>query len=220
MTPRPVVIVMVKAPVPGTVKTRLVPPLTAEAAAALAAALVQDAVRNARPIAEVLIAYAPSTGKALLETLLPEGLHWTAQRGDNLGERMGAAMADAAAASFSPLVVIGTDSPTLPPACITEAIQTLQADIADVVFGPTDDGGYYLVGARQPQPSLFDGVAWGTEAALTQTAANAARLGLRCHLLPEWHDVDTGEDLARLRRELEDPAVRERVPATARWAQD
>ncbi len=218
---RPAVIVMVKAPVPGMVKTRLVPPLSAEAAAALAAAFVQDAVRNARPIADVLIAYAPIDGKTLLKTLLPESLHWTTQRGDNLGERMGAAMTDAAASGFSPLVVLGTDSPTLPPACIAEAIQTLQSGTADVVFGPTEDGGYYLVGARQPQPGLFDGVAWSTEAALTQTAANAARLNLRCHLLPAWHDVDTGEDLVRLRRELEaDLAVRERVPATAQWAQD
>jgi len=217
---RPAVIVMVKAPVPGTVKTRLVPPLTAESAAALAAAFVQDAVRNARQIADVLVAYSPADGNLLLESLLPDGLHWTEQQGDNLGERMSAAMADAAASGFSPLVVIGTDSPTLPPARIAEAIQTLQSGTADVVFGPTEDGGYYLVGARQPQPGLFDGVAWSTEAALTQTAANAARLNLRCHLLPAWHDVDTGEDLARLQQELEDPAVRERVPATAQWAQD
>lgn len=218
---RPAVIVMVKAPVPGTVKTRLVPPLTAESAAALAAAFVQDAVRNARQIADVLVAYSPADGNLLLESLLPDGLHWTEQQGDNLGERMSAAMADAAASGFSPLVVIGTDSPTLPPARIAEAIQTLQSGTADVVFGPTEDGGYYLVGARQPQPGLFDGVAWSTEAALTQTAANAARLNLRCHLLPAWHDVDTGEDLVRLRRELEaDLAVRERVPATAQWAQD
>ena len=217
---RPAVIVMVKAPVPGTVKTRLVPPLTAESAAALAAAFVQDAVRNARQIADVLIAYSPADGNLLLESLLPDGLHWAEQRGADLGERMEAAMADAAASGFSPLVVIGTDSPTLPPACLIEAIQTLQADIADVVFGPAEDGGYYLVGARQPQPGLFDGVAWSTEAALTQTAANAACLSLRCHLLPAWHDVDTSEDLARLQHELEDPAVRERVPATARWAQE
>lgn len=215
---RPVIIVMVKAPVPGTVKTRLVPPLSAEAAAGLAAALVQDAVRNACPIAAVLTAYAPIDGKALLETLLPDGLHWTAQRGGNLGERMSAAMTDAAALGFSPLVVIGTDSPTLPQAFVAEAIQALQENAAGVVFGPTEDGGYYLVGTRQPQPGLFDGVAWSTNLALTQTAANAARLNLRPYLLPTWHDVDTGEDLARLRQELEDPAVRERVPATARWA--
>jgi rSAM/selenodomain-associated transferase 1 len=217
---RPVVIVMVKAPMPGTVKTRLVPPLTAESAAGLAAALVQDAVRNNRQIADVLIAYAPADGNLLLETLLPNGLHWTAQRGSDLGERMGAAMADAVALGFSPLVVVGTDSPTLPPEHIAEAIQTLQSNAADVVFGPAEDGGYYLVGAQQPQPGLFDGVAWSTEAVLTQTAANAARLHLRCHLLPAWYDIDTGEDLARLQRELEeDPTVRERIPATAQWAQ-
>jgi len=220
VTPRPIVIVMVKAPVPGTVKTRLVPSLTADSAAALAAAFVQDAVRNARQIADVLIAYSPAEGNLLLESLLPDGLHWTAQRGNNLGERMGAAMADAAASGFSPLVVIGTDSPTLPPEHITEAIQTLQAGIADVVLGPAEDGGYYLVGARQPQPGLFSSVAWSTEAALTQTAANAARLNLRCHLLPAWHDVDTVEDLARLRRESEeDTAACARVPATAAWMQ-
>ena len=221
MTPRPVIIVMVKAPVPGTVKTRLVPPLTAKSAAALAAALVQDTVRSARQIAEVLVAYSPADGNILLGSLLPDGLHWTAQRGGDLGERMGTAMADAAVAGFSPLIVIGTDSPTLPLEQIAEAIQALQADTgADVVFGPAEDGGYYLVGARQPHPGLFGNVAWGTEAALTQTAANADRLNLRCHLLPTWYDVDTGEDLARLRRELEDPAVQERVPATARWAQE
>ena len=186
----------------------------------LAAAFVQDSVRNARQIADVLIAYSPANGSHLLERLLPAGLGWTAQRGDDLGDRMGAAMADAAGSGFSPLVVIGTDSPTLPPACIDEAIQTLHSGIADVVFGPTEDGGYYLVGARQPQPGLFDGVAWSSETVLTQTVANAYRLSLRCHLLPAWHDVDTGEDLARLRQELDaDPAIQERVPATARWAQ-
>ena len=215
---RPAVIVMVKAPVPGTVKTRLVPPLTAEAAAGLAAAFAQDAVRNARQIADVLVAYAPAGGNLILEPLLPPDVQWTPQRGSNLGERMGAAMTDAAAWGFSPLLVIGTDSPTLPPTFLAEAIQALQAGAADLVLGPAEDGGYYLVGAAQPCPGLFDGVAWSTDAALTQTAANAARLGLRCHFLPTWHDVDTGEDLARLRRELEaDPAVCVRVPATALW---
>lgn len=215
---RPVVIIMVKVPVPGTVKTRLVPPLTAQSAADLAAALAQDAVRNIRPIAGVLVAYSPPDGRTLLELLLPQGLHWTAQQGQNLGQRMSAAMTDAAAQGFSPLLVIGTDSPTLPPACIAEALQALQSDAADIVLGPTDDGGYYLVGARQPQPGLFDGVAWSTDKALSQTAANAARLGLRCRLLPPWYDIDTGEDLVRLRREVDaDPAVRDRVPATALW---
>ena len=209
---------MVKAPVAGSVKTRLVPPLTPQSAAELAAAFVQDAVRNAGQIAGVLIAYSPIDGKDLLEPLLPDDLHWTAQRGRDLGERMSAAMTDAAALGFSPLVVIGTDSPTLSPTCLAEALQTLQSEAADIVLGPTDDGGYYLVGARQPQPGLFDAVAWSTDKALAQTAANAARLSLRCHLLPAWHDVDTGEDLARLRREVAaDSAVRERVPATARW---
>ncbi len=216
---RPVVVVMVKAPMPGTVKTRLSPPLSPADAARLAAAFAQDTVAGLRRIAPaLLIAYAPAEGHAALEHLLSPGLLWTAQRGQDLGERMEAALADAHAHGFGPLIVVGTDSPTLPLAFVLEAVSALRSKQADVVLGPTDDGGYSLIGVRRPAPGLFDTVAWSTPLAYAQTAANAERLGLRLHVLPPWYDIDTADDLARLRREMDaDPAARARAPMTAQW---
>ena len=210
---RPIIIVMVKAPVPGTVKTRLrLPP---EDAAALAAAFAADAVRNARAVAEVLMAYAPDTGRALLEPLLPPDLHWTAQRGGGLGERLAAALADAAALGFGPLLVIGTDSPTLPLNYLTQALTLLTR--SDVVLGPTEDGGFYLLGTHRPQPELFVDVAWSSAEVLAQTTENARAHGYSVGFLPPWYDIDTPEDLERLRRELDnDPQARRLAPATAR----
>lgn len=213
---KPAVVVMVKAPTPGTVKTRLSPPLPPAEAAQLAAAFARDTAFGMRQIADVLAAYAPSDGRGALEMLLPAGLWWAAQRGENLGARLEAALADACAHGFGPLLVVGTDSPTVPLAFVSEALFILRSKQADVVLGPTDDGGYYLVGLRQPAPGLFESVAWSTPLAYAHTAANAARLGLRLHVLPPWYDIDTPDDLARLRRELSaDPAARARAPATA-----
>lgn len=214
----PAIIVMVKAPRPGTVKTRLTPALSPDDAAGLATAFAQDAVANAQPIALVLVAYAPTDGRALLESLLPAGLLWTPQRGDGLGARMRQAMADAETLGFGPLIVIGTDSPTLPPNFLAQAISRLQSDEADVTLGPTDDGGYYLVGTQRPMPGLFDGVAWSTPSAFAQTWDNAGRLGLRLLALPPWYDIDAPDDLDRLRRELAaDAAQRRCAPATTAW---
>lgn len=213
----PIAVVMVKAPIAGTVKTRLTPPVPPEDAARLALAFAQDVVSGLRQTCAVLIAYAPAQGRVLLEPSLPAGLAWTPQRGQDLGERLSAALLDASTRGFAPLLVVGTDSPTLPPAFAAEAVSVLQSGRADVVLGPTEDGGYYLVGVRSPIPGLFDNVAWSTPLAFAHTAANAARLGLRLHTLPFWYDIDTAADLLRLRRELgTDPAARLRAPAAAR----
>ncbi len=210
---RPVVIVMVKAPMPGTVKTRLL--LPPEEAAALATAFAVDVVRNAHTVAEVLIAYAPAEGRTLLEPLLPDGLYWTEQRGRGLGDRLAGAMADAHALGFGPLLVIGTDSPTLPPSSLTLAL-TMLAE-TDIILGPTEDGGFYLLGTARPQPELLEDVAWSTSEVLAQTAENACAHGHTIGFLPPWYDIDTPEDLERLRRELDnDPEARRLATATSR----
>src|SRR2546423_3974637 len=101
---RPVVIVMIKAPRAGVAKTRLTPLLSATEAATLAAAFAQDTVNNAlRVLPDALIAYTPSDGRALLASLLPEGLRWLEQRGADLGARLEAAIAHAAALDYGPL---------------------------------------------------------------------------------------------------------------------
>lgn len=210
---------MVKAPRAGRVKTRLVPPLSDDEAAALAACLARDAVSCARRAArDVLIAYDPPDARAALEGIMPAGLHWAEQRGADLGARLDAVSAEAESRGFGPVVILGADSPTLPAAFVRAALDALTRGDADVALGPTDDGGYYLVGVRSPTACLFHGVAWSTPEAFRQTASNAARLGLRLFQPPRWYDVDTPADLTRLRQELStDERARRRAPHTHAW---
>ena len=183
---------MVKAPRAGKVKTRLCPPLTPEEAAELASQFAADAVANAVTAgASPIVAYSPDDGRELLEPLLPPGQRWIPQRGASLGDRMQRAMEEARALGRGPLVIIGTDSPTLPTGTLKTAIALVSTGSADAVFGPTEDGGYYLAGARDPIPGLFADVAWSTPSALADTLRNVASLKLTVELLPMWYDVDT-----------------------------
>ncbi|HEV7842219.1 MAG TPA: TIGR04282 family arsenosugar biosynthesis glycosyltransferase [Pyrinomonadaceae bacterium] len=214
-----VVIVMVKAPRAGAVKTRLAPPLSATEAAQLAACFVQDVVNTALSVVpQIIVAYTPHDGRGSLAALLPDGLLWLEQQGADLGVRLEAAVAHAARLGFGPLIVVGADSPTLPAAFIEAARDALAARTADAALGPTDDGGYYLVGLRKPVRHLFQNIAWSTPQAYEQTARNIATLGLRLLQLPDWYDVDTFSDLLRLRDEIYgDEEARSRAQATYRW---
>jgi rSAM/selenodomain-associated transferase 1 len=215
-----VCVVMVKAPRAGAVKTRLVPPLTGAEAASLAASFARDTVESVRRVArEVIVAYAPDGGREALEALLEgEGLLWFAQRGEDLGARIESAASFAFERARGPVVVVGTDSPTLPPLFVERAFASLSAGDADVALGPTEDGGYFLVGLREPFEGLFRNVEWSTPRVYVQTASNASRLGLRVLELPRWYDVDTGADLTRLRDELlSDEEARARAPHTSEW---
>jgi uncharacterized protein len=217
--PRPVVIVMVKAPLPGFAKTRLAPPLSEGDASSLAACFAQDAVATARrAAADVVIAFTPSGGRATLEALLPPGLLWVEQQGADLGERLLEVARHALGSGFGPVIIMGTDSPTMPASFTETARGALANGEADVTLGPTADGGYYLVGVAADCPDLFRDVAWSTPLTYRQTAHNASRLGLRLLDLPQWYDVDTPRDLLRLRDELfADESARSRAPATYRW---
>ena len=234
---RPAVIVMAKAPRPGEAKTRLSPPLAHAEAARLASCFFADTFSLASGVAEeVIVAYAPADGRASLEEALrvaspeealgdalrlEEALSdtlWLEQRGGDLGERLDGVVGRAAERGFGPLLLVGADSPTLPPAFLTSALEALAAGRAEVAHGGTEDGGYYAVGLRAPAPGLFDSVEWSTPRAYQQTARNAARLGLRLLELPRWYDVDTPADLTRLRAELaDDEDARGRAPATYEW---
>lgn len=211
---------MVKAPRAGSVKTRLVPPLTREEAASLAGCFARDTVAAVRRVVrDVVVAYAPDDGRGALEALFKdEGLLWLAQRGEDLGARIESAASNAFARGHGPVVIVGTDSPTLPPSFIERAVASLSARETDVALGPTEDGGYYLVGLRQPFDGLFNNVEWSTSRVYRQTADNASRPGLRVLELPRWYDVDTHADLLRLRDEmLSDEASRTRPPSTHGW---
>jgi glycosyltransferase A (GT-A) superfamily protein (DUF2064 family) len=161
----------------------------------------------------------------LAENVLPPiGLR---QQGGDLGERMANAAKEAMELyDLGPLLLIGADCPMMPPEAITAAFQRLSADRendpgADVVLGPAEDGGYYLLGLRSMDSvsPLLSGVDWSTERVFEQTVGNARRLGLRCDSnLPICYDIDMPADLGRLRQDLlSDSDLQERMPAIAEW---
>lgn len=218
--PRPIVVVMAKAPRAGHVKTRLVPPLTYSQAAALAACFIRDTVLNVRQIVDTLmIAYAPANARQDLEPILPSNLLWFEQRGDDLGERLDSVANHLSILGYGPFVILGADSPTLPATFIEQALEVLASGQADVTLGPTTDGGYYLVGMNSAIAGLFRNIDWSTPFAYEQTVANANALNLRLHTLPMWYDVDTPDDLYLLREQMsaDDPTLMKRAPNTYRW---
>src|SRR5205823_3468783 len=132
----------------------------------------------------------------------------------DLGERLALAFAVGCQDGAS-VVIVGSDTPDLPPARIGAAFAALESDDVDVVLGPAVDGGYYLVGARRLYGCLFDRIPWSTGDVLQETLQRAASASLKVHLLPLWEDVDTPADLERLRQRLSVSAPRT-APVTAR----
>ena len=218
----PVIIVMVKAPLPGFAKTRLTPPLTRAEAAALSLCFVQDVVTSALTVTRnLIVAFTPADGRDMLEAALPQGLIWFQQQGANLGERLDSVINHAAESGFGPIVVLGADSPTLPSSLIEQTIHILSAGDAEVVLGPTTDGGYYLIGLRKPQSAIFRNITWSSPETFEQTAGNIKQLGLSLFTLPPSYDVDTFADLKLLANELTtDARAQISAPQTYRWLLD
>jgi rSAM/selenodomain-associated transferase 1 len=199
--------VMTKAPQAGRVKTRLTPPLTPHEAAALntcflrdtAAALAETAAAtNALPIA----VYTPIGAEQAYADILPREFALVPQRGEAFGERLAAATEDLLQLGFDSLCLIDSDSPTVPADAFKAAVDRLSQSDDDVVLGPSDDGGYYLIGLKKFHPRLFERIDWSTEKVLEQTIAAAGASNLPVHLLPTWYDVDDRQTLARLCREF------------------
>ncbi len=194
----PVLVMMARRPEVGRVKTRLCPPLTPEQAVMLYTAFLHDLVELLRRIPAVhpLIAYTPDTAGDYFAALAPD-IARRPQRGIDLSARLATITTDLFDEGAPAIVIIGSDSPTLPGAYIEEAFAAL-TNGADLVLGPADDGGYYLVGLRRPIPTLFTNVVMSTPTVLHDTLVIARQLGLRTTLLAPWYDVDTFADLERL----------------------
>jgi len=179
----------------GRVKTRLIGDLTPAEAAALHAAFLEDLLdRLRRGSFTVQLAWALDPDDAVPEGPLP-GFR---QRGDDLGERLYTALSEASETSAA-VAALGSDHPTLPLAVVHRAFELLE-ERAEVVLGPAEDGGYYLIALRGEAVfrRLFEGIAWSTDQVFRQTLARCEELGLRVELLPEAADVDTPDDLRRL----------------------
>ncbi len=197
-------VIMVKHPAPGRVKTRLCPPLTPDQAAELYRCFLLDKMAQVRrvPAAAPYLAFTPVEAEGFFATLAAGKFALVPQEGEDLGERLGRLSTRLLLAGHPGVVVIDSDTPSLPDAYLAQAFERMTDDGTDALFGPAEDGGYYLVGLRRPAPGLFQGIRWSTSVVLEQTLARTAAAGLRVRLLPPWYDVDTGADLERLRRDL------------------
>jgi hypothetical protein len=203
MTPANILIVVAKRPTAGQTKTRLTPALAPEQAAALFECFLLDTLALMRQVPGVQheIAYLPEHERAYFASLAPDfGLHL--QQGPDLGARLDEALQHYLAAGSRGVVIMDSDSPTLPSACLSQAFTALESG-ADVVLGPCDDGGYYLIGLRRPAPRLLREVHMSTPDVTQETLALAAAEGLKVSLLPTWYDIDEISSLQRLARELE-----------------
>ena len=194
---------MAKAPVAGQVKTRLCPPLSPQDAAELSRCFLLDKIAQVRQVtrAEPVVGYAPESAAAVFEALAP-GFTLLQQRGDDLTARLLSILERLFAGGCEAAIMIDSDTPTLPVEFLERAVTLVASGEHDLVLGPSDDGGYYLIGLREPRPILFEDVPWSTADVLAVTLARARGLGLRVRLLPAWFDVDTEADLHRLRDEL------------------
>ena len=199
------VAVMAKVPAAGEVKTRLCPPLTPIQAAGLAQCFLQDRVAQLAGIPTVtpVVAFAPPERQTELAALLPGSVRLVPQQGPDLGARLDRLLTDLIAEGSAGAIAVDADSPTLPTDLLRRACAHLADPSTDVVLGPSEDGGYYLVGMRAPHPALFEHMPWSTPTVLGRTLERAQRQGLRVACLSTWFDVDTGADLERLRVDLE-----------------
>jgi uncharacterized protein len=215
--------VMTKAPRAGQVKTRLTPLLTPEEAAALNTCFLRDttaaiSITAGEGVARGIAVYTPVGTEADYAEILPVEFQLIPQRGEAFGERLIFAMEDLFRLGFESVCLIDSDSPTVPQRAFTEAVTILARPGDAVVLGPSEDGGYYLIGMKKLHRALFEDIAWSTERVLEQTIERAQQMNLQVHLLPTWYDVDDRMTLRRLCDELfgpiREPAAGYPAPAT------
>ena len=199
--------IMTKVPKAGKVKTRLTPPLTAEEAAALNICFLRDIAESITeataqaPACGVGI-YTPHGAEAAYANVLPVDFFLLPQRGTDFGERLIFATQDLFKVGFEAVCLINSDSPTVAASVFAEAARELAKPGDRTVLGPSDDGGYYLIGLKQIHQRLFEEIDWSTERVLNQTIQRAAELGVEVHKLPTGFDVDDRATLRRLCDEL------------------
>lgn len=236
-----------KQPVPGRCKTRLCPPLQPAEAAELYQAFLTDLMQRlahlagAGPTAGCMagptgglaggiagglsgglacgVAYTPESDPAYFQQHAPAVLEHMVQQGGDFGERLDSIARRCLERGDEQVVIMSSDSPNLPSDLLLSAFDRLRT--ADVVLGPAEDGGYYLIGLRAYTPQVFQNITWSTEVVLAQTLERAHAAGLVTALLPPWYDVDTVADLHRLAEDVLSDSGAKANPATAaalaRW---
>ena len=216
---QPAIIVMTKVPGFADVKTRLRSLLSEGQCVELARCFLTDTITNLASIFDHrIIAFTPEDGRDGIETLVG-GHIYIPQRGGDLGQRLDAVIAEAFGMGFGPVIVIGADSPTLPPDYLAQALGHLRSREDGVAVGPTDDGGFYLIGVSRLHKGMFDGVTWSSDKTCEQTVANIKNIrDVDLLVLPRWYDVDEPADLVHMIAEIDsDETARDRARTTSRW---
>lgn len=188
-------VVFLKAPRAGAVKTRLAEALGADAACAAYKQLASSLLTKIAPLPRVELCFTPTDAGNEIKPWLRAG--WTAvpQSAGDLGERLHAAFAEHFLSDAQHVVIIGSDCPDVTATDIEDAWLALEGH--DVVLGPALDGGYWLIGLRAPQPGLFNAMPWSTDRVFGETMRRARELDLRVAMLRELSDVDTVADWER-----------------------
>jgi len=202
--------IMAKASAPGRTKTRLVPPLSFDEAAALNTAFLQDISDNlllAARYASIAgyAAYAPPGSENFFYRILPSAIGLIDACLPNFGDCLLRTMEEILTRGHGSAVVLNSDSPTLPTALLVETADALAQSGERAVLGPSADGGYYLLGLKTAHHRLFEEIAWSTERVAEQTLERAREIKLDIHTLPVWYDVDDVEGLRRLHGEVHRP---------------
>lgn len=190
-----VILLILKAPVPGQVKTRLAADIGAQAATDLYRALVESQLERLPHECSLEVHFAPADAGPLFCRWLGDALDYHPQFDGDLGERLQHAVNGAFGRGAREVICIGADCPSLLPSHFDEAVEQLRSPESDLVIGPSKDGGYYLIGLRQPADKLFQNIRWSSAHTLSDTLAKAREAQLKIHTLETMEDIDVIEDL-------------------------
>ncbi len=195
-------VIVAKAPQVGKVKTRLCPPLSYEQAATLHTGFLLDTIALARqvPGADVLLVCPTQADIEILKEIVPVEVGYILQDEPGLTAALTDSFRKGLTRGYRKVFCISSDNPTLPVEYLEEAVKALE--LYPLVFGPSEDGGYYLVGAKEVYPFLFESMTWSVETVLGDSLFRAETANLKVQLLPLWYDLDTGQELGRFIREL------------------
>ena len=206
------ILLFVRYPIKGKVKTRLETHLSQDEILSLYKCFVEDILASLRKCGfPVTICFLPPERETEMKAWLGAASAYVPQTGKDLGQRMLNAFMQAFTSETSPVdraILIGSDVPDLDPGILDQAFDCLSNN--DMALGPANDGGYYLIGAANGIPDVFEQIAWGSDKVLEQTVERLERSDTRFALLPPWYDVDDRQSLVRLSRELSESSGHDR----------
>jgi rSAM/selenodomain-associated transferase 1 len=207
-------VIFLKAPRAGFVKTRIAKILGAENASIIYRALADDLLANLTPEKgfKILVMFWPPDGRKEIEQWLENKFKLQVQAKGNLGEKISGAFSEAFNKNYQNVILIGSDLPYLKNEDLQVAFNDLET--TDLLLGPSSDGGYYLIGLKKPCPPLFEDINWSTPQVLPQTLSRAKKAGFSFKLLPEKRDIDNYEDLVFLENFIENTRNQRNLPNT------